>query len=192
MIFPKGPSSGCHNKLPYTGWLKHQTLISHISGDWEVPIQGAGRLFLVRTPAVPSRSMAVFLCPHMMGRGERRKLPSAFPCMRAQSCPISCDDPMDCSPPGSSVHGILQARVLEWAAISCSRGSSRPGIEPASAASPALAGGFFGTEPPEKPLQTRGSANARSPRRGVKRAWLLTTSPLGLATRFLTADCSLH
>ena len=35
-------------------------------------------------------------------------------------------DPMDCSPPGFSVHGILQARVLEWVAIPSSRGSSRP------------------------------------------------------------------
>ena len=35
-------------------------------------------------------------------------------------------DPVDCSPPGSSVHGILQARRLEWVAISFSRGSSRP------------------------------------------------------------------
>ena len=34
----------------------------------------------------------------------------------AQSCPILCD-PMDCSPPGSSVHGILQARILEWVAM---------------------------------------------------------------------------
>ena len=42
-----------------------------------------------------------------------------------QSCPTLCD-PMDCSPPGSSVHGILQARILEWVAISSSRGSSRP------------------------------------------------------------------
>ena len=33
-------------------------------------------------------------------------------------------DPMDCSPPGSSVHGILQARILEWVAMSFSRGSS--------------------------------------------------------------------
>ena len=46
-----------------------------------------------------------------------------------QSCPTLCD-PMDCSPPGSSVHGILQARVLEWAAMPSSRGSSKPGIEP--------------------------------------------------------------
>ena len=42
-----------------------------------------------------------------------------------QSCPTLCD-PMDCSPPGSSVHGILQARILEWVAISSSRGSSQP------------------------------------------------------------------
>ena len=43
----------------------------------------------------------------------------------AQSCPTLCD-PMDCSPPGSSVHGIFQARILEWVAISFSRGSSPP------------------------------------------------------------------
>ena len=42
-----------------------------------------------------------------------------------QSCPALCD-PMDCSPPGSSVHGILQARILEWVAIPFSRGSSQP------------------------------------------------------------------
>ena len=41
------------------------------------------------------------------------------------SCVTVCK-PTDCSPPGSSVHGILQARILEWAAISSSRGSSRP------------------------------------------------------------------
>ena len=43
----------------------------------------------------------------------------------AQSCP-TLSDPMDCSLPGSSVHGIFQARVLEWVAISFSRGYSRP------------------------------------------------------------------
>ena len=42
----------------------------------------------------------------------------------AQSWPTVCD-PMDCSPPGSSVCGILQAEMLEWVAISFSRGSSR-------------------------------------------------------------------
>ena len=43
----------------------------------------------------------------------------------AQSCPTLCD-PMDCSPPGSLVHGIFQAWILEWVAVSFSRGSSWP------------------------------------------------------------------
>ena len=43
----------------------------------------------------------------------------------AQLCLTFCDS-MDCSPPGSSVHGILQARILEWVAIPFSRGSSQP------------------------------------------------------------------
>ena len=49
-----------------------------------------------------------------------------FVCVLAvQSSPTLCD-PMDCSPPGSSVYGILQARILEWVAIPFSRGSSQP------------------------------------------------------------------
>ena len=48
----------------------------------------------------------------------------AHACSVAQSCP-TLRDPMDCNPPGSSVHGILQARILEWVATSSSRGSSR-------------------------------------------------------------------
>ena len=43
----------------------------------------------------------------------------------AQSCPTLCE-PIDCSLPGCSVHGIFQAIVLEWIAISFSRGSSQP------------------------------------------------------------------
>ena len=46
-------------------------------------------------------------------------------CEVAQSCPTLCY-PLDCSLPGSSLHGILQARVLEWVAISFSRESSQP------------------------------------------------------------------
>ena len=52
---------------------------------------------------------------------------------------------MDCSLPGSSVRGISQARILEWVAISFSRGSSQPGIKLTSLVTPALAGGFFTT-----------------------------------------------
>ena len=46
----------------------------------------------------------------------------------AQSCPTLCD-PVDYSPPGSSVHGILQARILEWVDISSSGDLPNPGIE---------------------------------------------------------------
>ena len=46
-------------------------------------------------------------------------------CVLSQLCPTLCN-PMDCSPTGSSVHGISQARILEWVAISFSRGSSWP------------------------------------------------------------------
>ena len=59
--------------------------------------------------------------------------------------------PMDCSSLGSSVYGVLQARILEWVAISPSGDFLDPGIEPTSPASPALAGGFLTTEPPGKP-----------------------------------------
>ena len=53
-----------------------------------------------------------------------------------QSCQILCD-PIDCSPPGSSVHGILQARILEWVAVP-SRDFPSPGIKPTSPVVPAL------------------------------------------------------
>ena len=51
-----------------------------------------------------------------------------YTCMHAkslESCPTLCDC-MNCSPPGSSVHGILQARTVEWVAMPSSRGSSPP------------------------------------------------------------------
>ena len=46
-------------------------------------------------------------------------------CVCAQLCPTLCDS-MDCGLPGSSVHGLFQARILEWVAVSSSRGSSQP------------------------------------------------------------------
>ena len=56
-----------------------------------------------------------------------------------QLCLTLCD-PMDCSPPGSSVHGILQARIQEWVAIPFSRGSSLPRDQTQVSR---LEGGFF-------------------------------------------------
>ena len=66
---------------------------------------------------------------------------------QAQLCKSLCDSMDDC-PPGSSVHGISQARILEWVAISSSRGS--PGIKLECPVSPTLAGIFSTTEPSGK------------------------------------------
>ena len=50
---------------------------------------------------------------------------SLYVCSVAQSCLTLCD-PVDCGPPGASVHGILQVKILEWVAIFSSRGASSP------------------------------------------------------------------
>ena len=66
-------------------------------------------------------------------------------CLVTQVCLTLCDR-IDCSLPGSSVHGILQARTLEWVAMPSSRGSSQPRDRTCISY---LAGGFFTAEPPE-------------------------------------------
>ena len=68
--------------------------------------------------------------------------------MFAQSCPTVCDH-VDCSLSGSSVRGIFQVRVLEWIAVSFSRGFSRPRDRTGS---PALQADALPSEPPGKPL----------------------------------------
>ena len=71
----------------------------------------------------------------------------------AQSCPTLCN-PMDCSLPGSSIHGIFQARVLEWIAIPSPGDLPNPGIKPGS---PALQADALPSEPPGKPQKSQNS-----------------------------------
>ena len=93
------PELGLHSGLPLrTGW------------PWQV-------ISPLCAPVSPLGTKAVN-CTSLRQGGEGA-------CSVAQSCPTLCDR-MDCSRPGSSVHGILQARVLEWGAIASSRGSYRP------------------------------------------------------------------
>ena len=91
---------------------------------------------------------------------------SKGPCavLKLLSCVRLCD-PMDCSLPGSSVHGILQVRILEWVAISFSRGSSRPkdGTQASTLQADSLP-----SEPPRKPLK------------GLRQAAILSEFPLSL------------
>ena len=90
-----------------------------------------------------------------------------------------------CSPPGCSVHGILQARVLKWIIISFSRGLPDPRIEPIPLMSPALAGEFFttattceGTHPPTHTHTHKGHIQnlkcfgIQGQRRSLERVWV--------------------
>ena len=113
-----------------------------------------------------ARSLAVLSdCPHLpqaivQGCEETKASeagPSTLPCPLAvqslQWCP-TLRDPVDCSPPGSSAHGILQAGVLQWAAMASSRGSCWLRDQNQCLPSPALAGRLGPLEglPPEPPL----------------------------------------
>ena len=69
-------------------------------------------------------------------------------CLVSQLCLTLCD-PMNCSPPGSSVHETLQARILEWVAVAPPGDLPNPGIEPRS---PSLYADSLPSEPPGKPI----------------------------------------
>ena len=71
---------------------------------------------ITRRPALPIGTIWMKLEGIMLSKVKVKVLV-------AQSCPTLCD-PMNCSPPGSFVHGIFQARILEWVATHFSRGSS--------------------------------------------------------------------
>ena len=104
------------------GSLSHWTIRESLQRDSsEVNSQAS----LVPKPSWGSRFTWSSLLSHPFMQ------PFWFPCvcvcvLAAQSCPTLCN-PVECSPPGSSVHGLLQARILECVAILFSRGSSRPG-----------------------------------------------------------------
>ena len=96
----------------------------HIKGNWVLPNFPLAQFFL---KSEDNRST------HITGLGEFQpfyiQCLNARMCARLQSCPTLCD-PMDCSPPGSSVHGILQERILER--IACAPPGDLPnlGLEP--------------------------------------------------------------
>ena len=109
------------------------------------------QLELNRQPSSLGQSL-VFHSPHgfspkHQGRASSHLLSWLFSplftfCVHAQSCPTVWD-PMNCSLSDSSVHGILQARILEWVAISFSMGSSRPRDGARVSWVSCTAGGFF-------------------------------------------------
>ena len=91
-----------------------------------------------------SFSILFFLEPGHIWKYNMNKVKTAS--VSRSSCPALCD-PMDCSPADSSVHGILQARILKWITVPFSRGSYQPGMEHRSLA---LQADSLPSEPPRK------------------------------------------
>ena len=88
---------------------------------------------------VPRNHIAPFLCVHAKSVLSYSTL----------------GNPMDCSPPGSSVHGTLQARILEWVVMPSSRRSSPPKEQTCVSCGSCVAGGFFTAKPLGKPRSHR-------------------------------------
>ena len=99
---------------------------------------------LYRHYLILKKKYAIGILAHFTEKGSEVKV------LVIQSCPI-IGDRMNCSLPNSSVHGVLQARILEWVAVSSSRGSSPPRDWTCISYISCIAGGFFTAEPSEKP-----------------------------------------
>ena len=137
-----------HRKTKNVCWLH----LFQVDLQYCANFKYTARWFSYAAAAAESLQSCPTLCDPIDGSPPRLRRPWASPgkntgmachfllqCMKvksvsevAQSCPTLCGS-VDCSPPGSSVRGILQARILEWAAISFSRGvfptqGSNPGL----------------------------------------------------------------
>ena len=110
-------------------------------------------------------------------------------CVHTRSVMSDLSRPMDCSPPGSSVHRVFHARILEWVAISYSRASSQPRdqtrVKPVSLASPTLAGRFYTTVPSGKPNNIHSSNDKKENRR---HSWSVHCGCLGIMGYDITSN----
>ena len=138
-------------------WVVLTPPTSFISGDRGTLGRGQEphlRLFQRVCQAVPLRHgqeeitcVASSWCQSKCSKGRRHSCTLKVKVLVSQFCPTPCDS-MDCSQPGSSVHGISQAGILEWGAMPSSRGSSYPLIE---LRSPVLQANSLRSELPWKP-----------------------------------------
>ena len=95
----------------------------HVTTTW--PSNCTPDIYPAAATAKSLQSCLILCNSSVPGILQAKTLESESESEVVQSCP-TLSDPTDCSPPGSSLHGILQAKVLEWGAISFSRGSSWP------------------------------------------------------------------
>ena len=137
------PTSCCQDPLwrPVIPLLVSRRLITKVGVGAKGPILQPRKLrprgtVGAHSPPPPHRFHSlIHSCPLCFGNTSQPSVKMKV----AQSRPTLCD-PMDCSPAGSSIRGILQARILEWVAVPFSRGSSQPGDRTQVSR---IAGGFF-------------------------------------------------
>ena len=119
--------------LSQSNWHIKLTSTTHMYGDYMKPPKTCFKR-LKRMISRAHTGLGLISVPRRLGekshnsQGNKQSAYKVYVSVKVfatQLCPTLCD-PMDCSPPGSSVHGILQARILERVAISSSRGSSPP------------------------------------------------------------------
>ena len=109
------PGSG---RSPGEGMATHSSILA-----WRIPMDRGAWWATVHGVTKSWTRLSMYACRYAI-----RNVFSyvcAELCLVTQLCPTLCD-PMGCSPPGSSVHGIFQARILEWVVTPHSRGSSQP------------------------------------------------------------------
>ena len=113
-------TQGSNPGLPHCRWIIYQ--LSHQRSP--LPIILTRPLPTMSTGPL-STSLLLFLICKQVHLSQLSRFHACVHAKSLQSCPTPCDA-MDHSPPGSSVHGILQARILEWVAVPSSKASSRP------------------------------------------------------------------
>ena len=127
--------SGVFLYIDHSKWLLTDKMFTFYSIGWNL-------LFKQSSLALYFKIIILFHCFDFFSESQLCMCVCGYSV--GQSCLTLCD-PMDCSPSGSSVCGILQARILEWVAISFSRGSSWPRDWTHVSVSPALEGEFLTT-----------------------------------------------
>ena len=132
-------------------FTEHEPQDSDLSAEGSTFLEGtpvfSGRELEIQDGAVCKRGPVIFHdCKFFDSNSMMTNSSCVCACMLSHfSQCLTLFDPMDCSLPGSSVHGILQATILEWVAVPSSRGSSWPRDQTHVYKSPALAGGVFTT-----------------------------------------------
>ena len=138
MNFPINVDRNLRNRCESEKWKLSRSIVSDSllphglepTMDWSLPWTVASSIhgiFQAKSTGVGCHCLLQPMTTEEFAKCDSRDFFFSFVsvCLVAQSCPTLCDL-IDCSPPGSSVHGILQARILEWVAIPFSNGSSWP------------------------------------------------------------------